>query len=218
MNKQEFLDRLGTLLSCLPASRVAESQAFYAEAIADRMEEGMTEEEAVAALGSPGAVADAILDEMPPVPRVMAKTRRRSTVLLWALIIVGSPLWLALLLTFALVALGGVPVHLDARRDALGHCGRRGHGPAACPDPRLRRLDGGQRPLRPCLRGGGAARGGARHRVLQRGALVQPLSGEAFAEVDGQDALALPTRAVAGAFGCRRRDGLRRRRWLRAVK
>lgn len=106
MNKQEFLDRLGALLSCLPASRVAESQAFYAEAIADRMEEGMTEEEAVAAIGSPGAVADAILDEMPPVPRVMAKTRRRSTVLLWALIIVGSPLWLALLLAFALVALG----------------------------------------------------------------------------------------------------------------
>ncbi len=104
MNKQEFLDRLGALLSCLPASRVAESQAFYAEAIDDRMEEGMTEEEAVAALGSPGAVADAILDEMPPIPRAMAKTRRRSTVLLWALVILGSPVWLSLLLAFAAVA------------------------------------------------------------------------------------------------------------------
>lgn len=106
MNKQEFLEKLGALLACLPAARVAESQAFYAEAIDDRMEEGMSEEEAVAALGSPGAVAEAILDEMPPVPRMVAKTRRRSTVLLWTAIILGSPLWLTLGLAFAMVALG----------------------------------------------------------------------------------------------------------------
>ena len=107
MDKQEFLDRLGTLLACLPAARVAEWRAFYAEAIDDRMEEGMTEEQAVAALGSPGAVADAVLDEMPPVPRVMAKTRRHSRVLLWVALILGSSVWLTLLLAFAAVALAG---------------------------------------------------------------------------------------------------------------
>ena len=57
MRKQEFLDRLERLLACLPADQVAESKAFYAEVIDDRMEDGMTEEEAVAAMGSPGDAA-----------------------------------------------------------------------------------------------------------------------------------------------------------------
>ncbi len=35
-----------------------ETKAFYAEAIADRMEDGMAEE-AVAAMGTPGEVAEA---------------------------------------------------------------------------------------------------------------------------------------------------------------
>lgn len=49
----EFLNRLGELLACLPADQVKETQEFYAEAIADRMEDGMTEAEAVAAMGTP---------------------------------------------------------------------------------------------------------------------------------------------------------------------
>ena len=87
----------------MPADKIAESKAFYAEAIADRMEDGATEEEAVAALGSPGVVAEAILDELPAVPRAVVKTRRKSHALLWVLAIVGSPVWLALALAFAIV-------------------------------------------------------------------------------------------------------------------
>ena len=49
MTRDEFLGRLGELLACLPAEQVEETKAFYAEAIADRMEDGMSEEEAVAA-------------------------------------------------------------------------------------------------------------------------------------------------------------------------
>lgn len=54
MTRDEFLNRLGELLACLPADQVKETQEFYAEAIADRMEDGMTEAEAVAAMGTPG--------------------------------------------------------------------------------------------------------------------------------------------------------------------
>ena len=57
MTKQEFLKRLGDLLACLPADQVREAQAFYAEAIDDRMEEGASEEEAVACLGTPKEAA-----------------------------------------------------------------------------------------------------------------------------------------------------------------
>mgnify|MGYP000346815723 CR=1 FL=1 len=66
MTRDEFLNRLGELLACLPADQVKETQEFYAEAIADRMEDGMTEAGAVAAMGTPGEVAEATLDELPP--------------------------------------------------------------------------------------------------------------------------------------------------------
>lgn len=104
MTRDEFLGRLGELLACLPADQVRETQEFYAEAIADRMEDGMGEEEAVAAMGAPGKVAEAVLDDLPAVPRAIARTRRRSTTLLWVLTIVGSPVWVPLLLAFAAVA------------------------------------------------------------------------------------------------------------------
>lgn len=105
MTRDEFLGRLGELLACLPAEQVEETKAFYAEAIADRMEDGMSEEEAVAAMGTPGEVAEATLDDLPAVPRAIARTRRRSTTLLWVLTIVGSPVWVPLLAAFAAVAL-----------------------------------------------------------------------------------------------------------------
>lgn len=104
MTRDEFLGRLGELLACLPADQVEETRQFYAEAIADRMEDGMTEEEAVAAMGTPGEAAEATLDELPAVPRAIARTRRRSTALLWVLTIVGSPVWVPLLAAFAAVA------------------------------------------------------------------------------------------------------------------
>ena len=85
MTRDEFLGRLGELLACLPAEQVEETKAFYAEAIADRMEDGMSEEEAVAAMGAPGEVAEATLDDLPAVPRAIARTRRCSTALLWVL-------------------------------------------------------------------------------------------------------------------------------------
>ena len=105
MTRDEFLNRLGELLACLPADQVEETKQFYAEAIADRMEDGMSEEEAVAAMGAPGEVAEATLDNLPAVPRAIARTRRRSTVLLWVLTIVGSPVWVPLLIAFVIVAL-----------------------------------------------------------------------------------------------------------------
>lgn len=93
MTRDEFLGRLGELLACLPTEQMEETKAFYAEAIADRMEDGMSEEEAVAAMGAPGEVAEATLDDLPVVPRAIARTRQRSTALLWVLTIVGSPAW-----------------------------------------------------------------------------------------------------------------------------
>lgn len=104
MNKREYLDRLTELLACLPPDQRIESVSFYAEMIDDRVEEGMTEEEAVAALDAPGVAAEAILDDLPAVPRAVAKTRRKSRVLLWAIVIIGWPVLLPIAVSFVLAA------------------------------------------------------------------------------------------------------------------
>lgn len=106
MNKQEYISRLNELLACLPADHRLESISFYEEMIDDRMEDGMTEEQAVAALDAPGIAAEKILDDLPAVPRVVVKTRRKSRALLWGAAIIGSPLWVALTLAFAAAVLG----------------------------------------------------------------------------------------------------------------
>lgn len=63
MKKAEFLVSLRQKLISLPEDEAGKSAAFYSEMIDDRMEEGMTEEEAVAALGDPSDIAGAILQE-----------------------------------------------------------------------------------------------------------------------------------------------------------
>ena len=75
MTHDEFLGRLGELLACLPAEQVEETKAFYAEAIADRIEDGMSEEEAVAAMGTPGELSRPRSTTCPPC---RARSRGRA--------------------------------------------------------------------------------------------------------------------------------------------
>ncbi len=57
MDKAGFLEELRQRLSGLPREELEERLSFYGEMLEDRMEEGLTEEEAVAVLGSPEQVA-----------------------------------------------------------------------------------------------------------------------------------------------------------------
>lgn len=107
MTEREFLTNLRSQLSGLPDDQIEEALAFYAEAVADRMDDGMTEREAVDALGDPGSAAESILRGLPLVPRTIARTRGRGTLLLGVLAIIGSPIWLSLGVAFlAIVAAG----------------------------------------------------------------------------------------------------------------
>ncbi len=106
MTKQEFLDRIADRLSDLPRKEVLDRLAFYGEMIDDRMEEGLSEEDAVAAVGSVDTVATEIVTDIPLVKIAKDRITRRKrlhvweTVLLW----VGSPIWLSLLISaFAVV-------------------------------------------------------------------------------------------------------------------
>ena len=98
MTKQEFLSRLAEGLSGLPQDEIEERLAFYGEGIDDRMEDGLSEEEAVAAVGTVEEIAAQTLDEIPLPKLVKERVRPKRRLRAWEIVLlaVGSPLWLAL--------------------------------------------------------------------------------------------------------------------------
>lgn len=97
MTKLNFLFSLRDRLSALPQKDVEERLGFYSEMIEDRMEEGLSEEEAVAAVGSVEEIASQIIAEIPPV-KVKAMQKRQLKVWEIVLLALGSPIWLSLLI------------------------------------------------------------------------------------------------------------------------
>ena len=97
MNKQEFLLKLGYLLSGLSSQEKEERLTFYREMIEDRMEDGLSEEEAIAAVGSIDAIAGQIFEEISPA-KTLPPVKRRLKFWESTLLILGSPIWLSLLI------------------------------------------------------------------------------------------------------------------------
>ena len=110
MNKTEFSDALRRALGKLPSYEVEQSIAFYSEMIDDRVEDGMSEADAVAALGPVGAIAAQIIAETPVIPKAIAKANTGSRTLNVVLLVVFSPIWVPLVLALIVAAL---MVHLS---------------------------------------------------------------------------------------------------------
>lgn len=100
MLKNEFLSALRTHLSSLPSEDIERSLSFYSEMIDDRIEDGMSEEEAVAAIGDPQEIASQILLDTPLPKLIKAKTTPKRKLRTWeiVLLILGSPVWAPLLI------------------------------------------------------------------------------------------------------------------------
>ena len=94
MNKRDFLAQLRKGLSGLPREEMEERLLFYSEMIEDRMEEGLSEEEAVLAAGAVEEIVAQAATDIPGAKAAKEKRRLKGwEVLLLAL---GSPLWLSL--------------------------------------------------------------------------------------------------------------------------
>lgn len=106
MTKIEFLTSLRQRLSGLPQEEIHERLRFYSEMIEDRVEEGISEEEAVSAVGSVEEIAAQIIKETPSVHISKSKPCSRWHPNAWMvlLLILGSPLWLPLLIAVFSVA------------------------------------------------------------------------------------------------------------------
>lgn len=100
MNKQEFLSLLRQELSGLPEEDIEERVAFYEEMIDDRMEEGVTEEEAVRAAGPVREIVSQIVSETPITKLVKERIRPKRQLQAWeiVLLVLGFPLWFPLLI------------------------------------------------------------------------------------------------------------------------
>lgn len=101
MTGHEFLSQLESRLSDLPKTQTESFLAFYRESIADRVEEGLTEEEAVAQLGDLDTIEREIRLEMPLGTLVKSKVQAESVKVkespVWIILaILGAPIWLAL--------------------------------------------------------------------------------------------------------------------------
>lgn len=106
MKKSEFLSELQERLAGLNESDLNRSLDYYAEMIEDRMEDGISEEEAVDAVGTPGEIASEILAEMPLTKIIKARVKPNRRMAAWevVLLVLGSPVWLSLLIAlFAVV-------------------------------------------------------------------------------------------------------------------
>lgn len=107
MNKQEYLESIRSRISAMPADDVNRFMDYYSEMIDDRVEDGLSEEEAVADMGSPEAAVEQILEEMPLTKLVKEKIKPKHELKAWevVLIVLGSPVWIPLLMTAAVLLL-----------------------------------------------------------------------------------------------------------------
>ena len=95
MNKQEFLNALSDRLQGIPIDDREKSLEYYSEMIDDMQEDGLTEEQAVKAMGSINEIADKIINDMPieKILKTKVTPKRKLSALEITLIAVGFPIW-----------------------------------------------------------------------------------------------------------------------------
>lgn len=96
MRKQEYLKQLKKSLSPLPRAEVNERVNFYSEMIDDLIEEGLSENEATAKIGSIADISRQIKDDFDP-EAAKGSAKKLSA---WdkAIMIIGAPVWVPLLI------------------------------------------------------------------------------------------------------------------------
>lgn len=107
MLKYEFLTALREQLVGLPKEDIEERISFYEEMINDRMDEGKSEEEAVADIGTVEEVVREIASDTKLVKLVKERMKPKHSLRGWeiTLIIASFPFWLPLVITTIVLAL-----------------------------------------------------------------------------------------------------------------
>lgn len=107
MTKHEFLDALKGRLTQLPPDELEKQLSYYAELIDDMTEDGIEEAQAVEKLGDISKISEEILQELPLPVLVNSRVRPGGgwTALSIVLLVLGSPIWLPILIALLAVVL-----------------------------------------------------------------------------------------------------------------
>ena len=98
MTKNEFMAELRSKLSGVPEKDAEDRLGFYSEIIDDRMEEGLSEEEAVRGIGSIDEIAAGITAEISQVKNNDERPGSKRKIKTWEIVLLaaGSPVWVPL--------------------------------------------------------------------------------------------------------------------------
>lgn len=107
MNKQEFLTELKKRLSGIPKKDIDQTIEFYEELILDKMEEGQTEEEAIASLDSIDEIVKATLSNVSIPKLVKEKFAPKRSLKTWEIVVIASTaiIWIPLAIVLLSVIL-----------------------------------------------------------------------------------------------------------------
>lgn len=128
MNRTEFLEKLEKKLSAVPQEERKKSIDFYGEIIDERIEEGQSEEDAVASLGDISEIAGEIAYSVPLPALIRERVKPDHKPSGWeiALLILGFPLWFPLLIAAGCIILAVYcviwSISLAADAVAIGIC------------------------------------------------------------------------------------------------
>ena len=107
MDKNEFIRNIRKGLDGIPEEDINHWCEYYSELIYDRIDEGMSEEEAVLTLGDTESIVKEILADTSFVTLVKRKVKKKSTYngLGITAIIIGAPVWIPILIAVIAVLL-----------------------------------------------------------------------------------------------------------------
>ncbi|MBO6060803.1 MAG: DUF1700 domain-containing protein, partial [Clostridia bacterium] len=107
MNKEVFLQELRRGLAGLPQEDIEERLSFYDEMIDDRMEDGLSESDAIAEVGAVDEIVEQTLADIPLTKLVKENIKPKRSLRAWeiVLLVLGFPLWFPLLIAAAVIML-----------------------------------------------------------------------------------------------------------------
>lgn len=107
MNKQEFLTELKKRLSGIPKKDIDQTIEFYEELILDKIEEGQTEEEAIASLDAIDEIVKATLSNVSIPKLVKEKFAPKRSLKTWEIVVIASTaiIWIPLAIVLLSVIL-----------------------------------------------------------------------------------------------------------------
>ena len=107
MTKQEFTAALESRLAGLPPEDIKERLSFYGEIIDDKVEEGLTEQEAIGEIGGKEGIISQIAAEVPLKKLVSQKVKAKRSLRVWEIVLIaaGFPVWFPLVIAAVAVVL-----------------------------------------------------------------------------------------------------------------